>query len=149
MALLLLAAHAGANPTPAVTVTAEATTLLASSIHVNASASGRSHAWFPHFTAVPVAGSATPALLGRTSTDDDGKCGGEKPCLPCVNHLSLDGGRVFTELDIEGTTRQHTLRIVTALSRPPSSPNPNPSQASPSSTLATRKAAAAPSMAAG
>jgi len=103
MALLLLAAHAGANPTPAVTVTAEATTLLASSIHVNASASGRSHAWFPHFTAVPVAGSATPALLGRTSTDDDGKCGGEKPCLACVNHLSLTGGRTFTELGIEGT----------------------------------------------
>jgi|EP01046_Picozoa_sp_COSAG06_P016752 hypothetical protein len=108
-----------ANPTTATallthtSVAPLTTTLFASSIHVNETAAGRSHRWFPHFTAIPLDGNAT-ALVGSTGTDDDGACGGEKPCLPRTHHISLDGGRTFSEIEIEGMPKFNTTRAMQA-----------------------------------
>jgi hypothetical protein len=92
-------------------VAAVGVALVASSVRLNASAAGRSHRWFPHLVAVPMA-RGPPALLGKTETDDDGACGGLKPCLPGTQHLSTDGGTSFAEVAIAGLPAFNATRAV-------------------------------------
>lgn len=74
---------------------------------MNKSAAGRSHRWFPHFTAIPMGAGKPPALIGKTSLVADGLCGEGDPrmCLPNTHHLSLDGGRSFARVNITQCSR--------------------------------------------